>query len=217
MEQPPAAPPARRFNAMILAGGQSRRMGQDKARLEIAGIPLLLRVYAAACSAAHVYVVTTTDDYADLLPPQARRVTERRSAAPEFPASQGPLVGFAEGLAAMAVDHRADWLLLLACDLPWLSAATVEQWATGLPGLPPGTGAYLPRQTKGWEPLCGFYRPVVIANSLQQAVTRGERSFQRWLAEVAVEELPVADRRALANCNTPADRALMAGDRPPTR
>jgi molybdenum cofactor guanylyltransferase len=197
------------YNAMILTGGQSRRMGEDKARLKIGGTPLLRRVYdTAASGAACVYIVVTTDDYSDLLPPAAHLIPDLQS--------QGPLTGFAQGLAAMAPDSRSDWLLLLACDLPLLTAATVHQWTAGLATLPPETGAYLPRGVsndgKGWDPLCGFYRPDAIRASLEQAVAQGERSFQRWLAGVAVAELMVADRRVLANCNTPADRAAIEAD-----
>jgi molybdenum cofactor guanylyltransferase len=197
------------ISAMILAGGQSRRMGQDKARLEMGGMPLLRRVYDIAANCAdRVSVVVTADDYADILPEQARLIADRQS--------QGPLVGFAQGLAALAPSASADWLLLLACDLPLLTAAAVQQWITGLATLPPHIGAYLPRGEKGWEPLCGFYRPAVIEPSLQQAVAQGEQSFQRWLVGVAVAELAVADRRVLANCNTPADRAAIEDDQLPT-
>jgi molybdenum cofactor guanylyltransferase len=198
------------YNAMILAGGQSRRMGEDKARLKISGTPLLRRVYdTAASGAACVYVIVTTDDYSDLLPPAAHLIPDRQS--------QGPLIGFAQGLAAMAPDSRSDWLLLLACDLPLLTAATVQQWTADLATLPPETGAYLPRgdlsnDGKSWDPLCGFYRPAAIKASLEQAVAQRERSFQRWLAGVAVAELMVADRRVLANCNTPADRAAIEAE-----
>ncbi|NJR32687.1 MAG: hypothetical protein HC778_07530, partial [Chamaesiphon sp. CSU_1_12] len=49
-------------------------------------------------------------------------------------------------------------------------------------------------------------------SSLLDYTQNGERSFQGWLANHLVTELPIsiADRRYLTNCNTPADLAKVA-------
>lgn len=185
--------------AIVLAGGRSSRMGRDKALILIEGKPLLQRVCQVAlhCTPT-VYVVTPwIQRYAAIVPPTCHRIQEQTMAGET--STQGPLIGFAQGLAQV----QADWVLLLACDLPYLQAEVLQQWSRELPALQQVT-AFLPRNAKGWEPLCGFYR-VSCLSRIRQSIQAGNRSFQRWLAQESVREIPLDDRRLLFNCNTPAD------------
>jgi molybdenum cofactor guanylyltransferase len=192
------AMPSRPISAIVLAGGQSLRMGRDKALIEIAGTPMLRRVCEAAlCCTSTVYVVARDDRYQSLLPPNCHLIIEVPLEREHQGA--GPLVGFAQGLTAIATD----WVLLLACDLPRLQGKTLQQWSRQLDQVPPRAMALLPRSPKGWEPLCGFYRRSSVT-SLNEFVATGGRSFQAWLAGQAIETLAVDDR-LLLNCNTPQD------------
>lgn len=193
--------------AMILAGGQSRRMGQDKALLEQAGTPLLRRTWDIAHAVAdEVWVVTPRRDrYAPLLPPTTHWIAESLPAPEALPA--GPLVAFAQALPQV----EADWVLLLACDLPNLQAAVLHQWRAALPTVPAVAIAYLPQMPQGWEPLCGFYRSNCLS-SLQAYLKTGQRSFQNWLAQQRVVPIPLVPPSLLANCNTPADRDRLIND-----
>jgi molybdopterin-guanine dinucleotide biosynthesis protein A len=78
------------------------------------------------------------------------------------------------------------------------------------------TMAFLPKNSKGWEALCGFYRPSCKV-SLEAYIDSNRRSFQGWLKDLAVEELVVGDDRIFFNCNTPEDFIKIAtefdGDR----
>jgi molybdopterin-guanine dinucleotide biosynthesis protein A len=121
--------------------------------------------------------------------------------------TDGPLVGFSEGLSAV----ETTWVLLLSCDLPNLDQTTVEAWIRSLETLPSATIAYLPQGEKGWEPLCGFYRQR-CRESLLGFIAGGGRSFQRWLQFQAVAVLPVRDRWVLLNCNRPEDLELVIHD-----
>jgi molybdenum cofactor guanylyltransferase len=194
------------LSVMILAGGWSSRMGQDKATISIDGIPLIRRIYdvAAACSdnarvlEDRVYVVTPwVDRYQPILPITCQFLLEQQP-------HQGPLVGFAQSLHQIT----SAWVLLLACDLPNLSTPVVQAWIDGLGDIPHQSIAYLPKNPdgKGWEPLCGFYRRSGL-DSLLEYIQTGGRSFQGWLANRIVTELAVSDRQWLLNCNTPADLA----------
>jgi molybdopterin-guanine dinucleotide biosynthesis protein A len=206
------------LSAIVLAGGQSSRMGRDKALIPFQGVPLLRRVCEVALNcASEVYVVTPWPErYRDIIPDACCVVREvplpeeteawRRQAGS---LSHGPLVGFAQGLARV----ETDWVLLLACDLPRLEVKVLQDWATGLEntakdaiaqGAPAKPIALLPRHSKGWEPLCGFYRRQCLP-MLSEFINQGGRSFQRWLAQHPVQELPVSDTPLLFNCNTPAD------------
>lgn len=184
-------------------------MGRDKALIPLQGVPLLQQVCEVALNCtSEVYVVTFWPDrYRDILPNGCRLIQE--VSLPGETESHGPLVGFAQGLAQV----ETDWVLLLACDLPQLQVKVLQDWAAGLEK----TGndaiaqsaltkpiALLPRQAKGWEPLCGFYRRQCLP-MLTEFIQAGGRSFQRWLAKHSVQELPVTDTQLFFNCNTPAD------------
>lgn len=187
------------LSAVVLAGGQSSRMGQDKALILFQGVPMLRRVCEVALHCTReVYVVTPWPDrYQDILPKSCRFIQEVPLLGEETP---GPLVGFAQGLTQI----NTDWVLLLACDLPQLQVKVLQDWATNLEQSANDTIALLARHPKGWEPLCGFYRRQCLP-MLTHFIEEGGRSFQHWLAQNPVEELPISDPQLLFNCNTPAD------------
>lgn len=197
-----SAIPQSNLAAVILAGGRSSRMGRDKALLVVGGIPLLTRICTAAQTCASpVYVISPwVGRYQPLLPAGCQPL--REVPLPEETVPHGPLVAFAQALPLISQE----WILLLACDLPNLTAAALQQWCHHLAGGSENAIALLPRQAKGWEPLCGFYRQTCLT-SLQPFIQQGGRSFQSWLAQQAVQELPVSDYQLLFNCNTPKDLA----------
>ena len=112
----------------------------------------------------------------------------------------GPLVAFTQALS----HPQADWVLLLACDLPNVDGELLQTWRDQLDSLPLEAIAYLPQSAAGWEPLCGFYR-VDCQADLRAAIAQGTRSFQSWLAGQTVVTIPQVPDEALLNCNTPAD------------
>lgn len=182
------------LTAIILAGGQSSRMGQDKALIIFEGTPLLTRICETAQSVASQVLVISLwrSRYQSLIPQGCQFVEEIQS--------QGPLMGFAQALPQI----KTEWVLLLACDLPYLTSTVLQDWAIRLEKVNSNAIAYLPRSKKGWEPLSGFYR----ANSLSLLnvyIEEGGRSFQGWLNQHFIEELLINDRSLLFNCNTPED------------
>lgn len=186
--------------AIILAGGQSSRMGQDKALIPVNGVPLLRHVFdvAAECT-SEIYVVTPWPQRYRALLPHTCRLVQERPLHPDIQ-SQGPLVGFAQGLVLV----KADWTLLLACDLPRLRAEVLQNWAQQLDTVPESAIAFVPHHAKGWDPLCGFYRRSCLP-ILNAFIGRGGRSFQRWLECNEVQAIPDPDKSMLFNCNTPDD------------
>ncbi len=192
------------LSAIVLAGGQSSRMGRDKALITLQGVPLLRQVCEVALNCASpVYVVTSWPErYQDILPDACCVIQEVPLPGETEP--HGPLVAFAQGLAHV----ETDWVLLLACDLPQLQVKVLQGWVTGLEKTREEAIALLPRQPKGWEPLCGFYRRQCLP-ILTKYINEGGRSFQGWLAQHPVQELPVSNTQVLFNCNTPADLELV--------
>jgi molybdopterin-guanine dinucleotide biosynthesis protein A len=116
------------LSAIVLAGGQSSRMGRDKALITLQGVPLLRQVCEVALNCASpVYVVTSWPErYQDILPDACRVIQEVPLPGETEP--HGPLVAFAQGLAHV----ETDWVLLLACDLPQLQVKVLQGWVTGL-------------------------------------------------------------------------------------
>ncbi|MEH2013013.1 molybdenum cofactor guanylyltransferase [Nostoc sp.] len=192
-----------KLTAIVLAGGKSSRMGQDKALIPIQGVPLLQRVCGIAQSCADtVYVVTPWPErYQDLLLPGCQFIREVPLSKESL--AHGPLVGFSQGLA----EVQTEWVLLLACDLPRLRVEVLQDWVTRLDSVGDNAIAALADHPKGWEPLCGFYRRRCLPQLLE-FINGGGRSFQEWLRQYPVEVLPLPEPEMLFNCNTPQDLAL---------
>jgi molybdenum cofactor guanylyltransferase len=118
----------------------------------------------------------------------------------EDPPYQGPLKAFAGCFGQL----ESEWILLLACDLPYLDARVLQRWIGELEQVPVSSIAYLAPHPKGWECLCGFYRQR-CHQSLQDFITAGGDSFQSWLRDQEVQAIPTAEPRMLINWNSPAD------------
>lgn len=179
---------------IVLAGGQSSRMGTDKALLEIEGKCLLERVCEVGANlTSEVYVLAAWPDR------YRSRLNKNCQFLIEYNPGSGPLRALSQGLSQITTE----WILLLACDLPLLDAEIIQHWARQLTTVEPSTLAVLPYQNSRWEPLCGFYRQQSLS-SLQSFIEKGGRSFQVWLKQIAVVPLPIGEREArmLSNCNT---------------
>ncbi len=226
----------KQLTAIVLAGGKSSRMGQDKALIPIQGVPLLQQVCEIAKGCADsVYIVTPWPErYRDLLLPacefirelplpqqdtgtQGQQDTENylRTSPPlgvptssSFPASLPSLHthGPLVGFAQGLAQVQTEWVLLLACDLPRLRVEVLQEWSTTLDTVANNKIAALAHHPKGWEPLCGFYRRRCLPQLLD-FINQGGRSFQEWLRQYPVEVLPLPEPEMLFNCNTPEDLA----------
>lgn len=188
--------------ALVLAGGKSSRMGRDKALLTIGNSTLLSHVCNVAQESVNcVYAIAPwVETYRSFVPSQVRLLSETITITDAE--SNCPLIGFYQGLQQIKSD--AGWILLLACDLPNIQVSTIKKWCEYLPQVTAEQIALVPRSSKGYDPLCGFYRSSCLP-LLAQYIAQGGRSFQGWLNQHPVAELPVSDRSVLFNCNTPQD------------
>ena len=170
------------MSAAILAGGRARRLGgADKASLRIGDARIIDRQLAALSAVADDIriVANDRDRYAGL----GLRVI--RDAIPD----QGPLGGLYTAL----LDASHDRVLVLACDLPFITAALLERLVAES-----GTGqeidAVVPRSARGLEPLCALYMTRSAA-AARVRIERGDLKVAGWLADLRVREL---GREALA-------------------
>jgi molybdenum cofactor guanylyltransferase len=192
--------PSVQVTALILAGGQSSRMGADKALLLWQGLPLLQRVVQVAQQCCATVCIVT---------PWPERYQQLDSGSIhwwlESPGNAGPLVALAQSLDAV----QTPWILLLACDMPQLDPAVLCHWIAQLPRQDSDSAAiaYVPYNQTRWEPLCGLYNVAAGRAALEAFIAEGGRSFQTWLSRIEAIPIEVDDAIApmLRNCNTPND------------
>lgn len=113
---PPATPPAGSLAALVLAGGAAARLGgADKAAIELDGRTLLEHALEALVDAHEVVLVMPEPV------PTSRPVT----VVVEDPPHGGPVAGLLTGLDALA--RPAESVVVLAVDMPWVTAGTVHR------------------------------------------------------------------------------------------
>ncbi len=127
--------------ALVLAGGQSSRMGSDKALLLWEGIPLLQRVCTVAAACCEVVYVLT---------PWQERYQSMVSAVGWLREPQ-PGLGALAALAQALPEIPASWVLVLACDLPQLHAAVIQGWSARLPHVSDHVLAVVPWHNDRWS------------------------------------------------------------------
>ncbi len=188
------------LSVLILSGGQSSRMGTDKALLKIGERILIEKIASISMALSQqVYVLSFWPErYKSILPSGCHLIQEIK--ATEQIGSHGPLVAFAQALPHI----QSEWVLLLACDLPRLKLEILKE---GYLSLPKEAIAYIPRQNSRWEPLCAFYNKSCYGSILDYLQT-GRRSFQGWLNTIPASQWNTRDTSILFNCNSPEDLYL---------
>lgn len=184
----------------ILTGGHSRRMGRDKALLELEGRPLVLRTADLLRPlVADVVLVGAPERYRHLgLPVLADCLAER-----------GPLAGIVTALAATQLD----WNLIVACDLPHLETRFLEFLLQQACAGDTEVDAVVPRTGALWQPLCAAYHRR-CREAFEEVLRAGESKITAALDRVRVRAIPSAelerfafDARIFKNMNTPAELA----------
>ena len=186
-------------SAIILAGGQSRRMGRDKALIEYQGRPILAHVIDTLRQLSDEVLVVS--NRSEVYGSFGARIV------PDYDPPVGPLGGLAAGLAAM----RHELAVVVACDMPCLNLALLRyliERAVAVDAVVPQTGAQL-------EPLHAVYRRACRA-PIARRLANGERRVISFFADVRLLIIPEAawrvidpGGRALSNLNTPADLNLL--------
>jgi molybdopterin-guanine dinucleotide biosynthesis protein A len=185
------------FDAIILAGGRSSRLGGvPKSGLIYDGATLLERSLRAAGAAGRTVVVG----------PDPGGLPGGVLTCREEPPFAGPAAAIAAGLAALAADHAsrhaaaAPYTLVLACDMPRSEGAVralAEALAGSAAGAPERDGAdgVMAVSADGRkQPLAGFYGTAVLQRSVADAASRDRlenASVFALLARLDVREVRV--------------------------
>lgn len=185
--------------AIILAGGDSRRMGQDKAMLEFAGRPL---IHAVIDTMRQIFPVT---------------ILSVRQPRPEFNLPQvcdteengGPLTGLVSALAQV----QTPWAFAVGCDMPFVTPALVEKLAARRAEFQ----AVAPMVHGRAQPLLAFYSSSCVA-VMRASLASGDKSLLGALKQLQVcyvhqAELLKTDPqlRSFFDLDTPQDVATARG------
>jgi molybdopterin-guanine dinucleotide biosynthesis protein A len=178
------------LRGLVLAGGQSRRMRADKALIDYHGKPQLhwvVELITPWCRSVHVSV--RVDQANEPVRAGLPMIVDGRADA-------GPIAGI---IAAQECDPDAAWLVV-ACDLPFLNARTIE-YLIGQRASDGIATAYRSAHDGLPEPLCAIWEPA--SRPLVVAAVEQERYCPRsLLASAGAVLLDLPDANALDNVNT---------------
>ncbi len=188
------------LSVVIQAGGQSSRMGEDKALKLFLGKPLIQRVVDRLRPIADEVIVTTNrpEEYAFL-------------GLPLF-ADLQPGRGALGGLLTALSSARQPVVAVVACDLPFASAGLLEAAAGIL--VREEADVVIAETSEGFEPLHAVYRRQTCLPAISAALQADQWRVISWFSKVKVrtltpEEVSRHDPEGLAfwNLNTPEEFA----------
>jgi molybdopterin-guanine dinucleotide biosynthesis protein A len=195
-------------SGIILAGGHSSRMGQDKALLHYNQETLIERSVKELQQAVDEVIVIVNDK----LKYHLSSVREIPDVYPDM----GPLGGMHAGL----LQARHEYSFIISCDMPLFSARLAEF-------LLERSGGYdvvVPKLNDYWEPLCAVYSKNCIA-SIEKCLRSGVRKVLKFYDDVRVLEIGPDELEKVGriedlfyNMNTPEEYRsflLRMGEKPP--
>lgn len=187
-------------SGFVLTGGQSRRMGREKALLELGGQPLVLRtVHRLQSVVAQVSLVGAPERYAHL------GLSVLADPTPASP-GRGPLAGIVAALSASGHD----WNLVVACDLPYLETRFLE-FLLREAASDANADAVVPYVEGRWQLLCAAYHRRSLP-AFERVLATGDTKISRAFEELRVRALTAEllnrfafDARIFKNMNTRED------------
>ena len=177
-----------------MCGGASRRMGTDKASLQmregITQLDYLLGLLEPFCEMRAVCIGPASE--------KERQVPERVLQIRDASDCSGPMAGV---IAALR-EARGGPVLALACDLPFLNASALVQILNRRDSSRLAT-AFLSADGLP-EPLCCVYESACLG-PLEALAREGKTSLRRFLENTPIEPVVPADGQVLANVNDASD------------
>jgi len=186
----------------IQAGGQSSRMGEDKALKTFLGRPLIQRVVERLFPIADEVILTTNqpEDYAFL---NLRLFSDLKP-------GRGALGGLYTAIASASNPIVA----VVACDMPFASPTLLEAASKLLVDAEREADVVIAKSEEGFEPLHAVYRRETCLPAIEAAIDADQWKVVAWFPQVKVrvltsEEIKRYDPLGLAfwNVNTPEEFA----------
>jgi len=163
--------------AVILAGGESRRMGRDKAQVEFQGQTLLDRAIANMVPLFEELVVSVRQPVPAINLPQVIDAGEGR----------GPMMG----LVAALEYARTDWVFAIGVDMPFVVPEVVQMMAEQRTG----HDAVLAEIDGRLQPMPAFYAKETCLSAMQSRIKQGRRSLMRLIPSLNTAILEGDDLR----------------------
>ncbi len=183
---------------VVQAGGESRRMGQNKALLSFLGQPLIARVIERVRGLADEVLITSNT-------PEEMRFLNLPVFEDVLPGS-----GALGGLYTALLAARHPLVMVVACDMPLIRAELLAEQARLLQV--EGADVVIPVSTEGWEPLHAVYRRETCLPAVKAALDAGQRRMISWFDAVKVRRMEPEETRRLdpqgrsfLNVNTPEE------------
>lgn len=182
------------LKALILLGGKSSRMGEEKGLIQ----------YHEKTQAEHLVSLLEELGLEVFLSIREEQKENYSFLNRPFIADQlqgaGPLGGITSAMRTLPQTA----LLVVACDLPNLQKEQLEFLLKNRNSKAFGT-CYESPLDRGPEPLCSIYEPKSFS-ALMKVWVNGKSCPRKMLFNRTVEILPIQDSRFLANANTPEER-----------
>jgi molybdopterin-guanine dinucleotide biosynthesis protein A len=180
------------MTGIVLSGGESRRMGTDKAFLLLDGLPLIEHVLRVL-RGVFPRVIIVTNAPARYVPYDALVVTDTVD-------KRGPLTGIYSGL----LHSRDEYNFVAACDMPFLNPDLIAYMA----GLAPGHDIVVPVINGRVEPLHAIYSKKLVP-MIKKRLQEDDRQVQGIFGEARVRYVTETEivrydpgRRSFKNLNT---------------
>lgn len=186
------------FTGVVLAGGKSIRLGQDKVFLPFRGVPLIERILA---------VLTPLFSETLIVAPQTEIFKKYQNNAVKAVEDIYPQGGALGGLYTGLFHAPTPWVFATACDTPFLPAKLIE----ALKPKAQGCQVVIPRTAEGLQPLCALYHKDCLL-PMKALLEQGELKIIEFFPQVKVRCFEETELTALGltpriffNINTPQD------------
>jgi molybdenum cofactor guanylyltransferase len=167
-------------SGVILAGGQSRRLGRDKAVEPVGGQPLIRRVIERVSRVSSEIVVVVADQARG----QGLPLAEDHRVALDIYPGKGSLGGIFSGLSAV----QEEWGLVVACDMPFLNLELLRYMMS----LRAGVAAVVPVLEGRPEPTHALYSRACLPH-IEERLKADDLKISRFFDEVRVKYVPEED------------------------
>lgn len=186
------------LTVVIQAGGESQRMGENKALLSFLGFPLIQRVVERVRPLAAELMITTNQ-------PERFEFLQLPLVADIY-SGRGALVGLHTALSAASQPYVA----VVACDMPFVSTELLAYQLDRL--VKEEVDLVIPLTEQGHEPFHAVYRRATCLLAVTNALDTGLKRMISWYPQVKVRELVMGELqrfdpagRAFMNVNTPEE------------
>ena len=188
----------------ILAGGKSKRMGCDKSTLSICGVPMIKHIIDIASSVPAERLIVSNN--------QNKHNYCGWPVVGDYYVNKGPL----GGLFAALNYVKSDRLLLLGCDMPYLTTDFLDY----ITKISTKKDAVVPFCNTP-QPLCAVYKTTLVP-TIEHLISEKKLSMQYFLKKIDVLQVASykwrhtsANDKLFTNINTPTDYANIVKDFPP--